>query len=335
MSDFDGMEDMLQDFLTEASDLLSGVDNKLVDLEKRPDDKELLNEIFRGFHTIKGGAGFLNASEMVALCPRTENLFDKLRNGELQLDPSIMDVIMSATGIVRDMFGDLSQNRQPSPADPAVLSALDAVLSGQPATVPHQPESTTQAILTPAPVGHSAPTTTSASGGPDWDTLYHGLIGGAAPRATAPSAEPVAPPPMPAPSTGATIAPARAASKGPTSPAAAATTKMQGNVNQDPIQSLDEAVSQLDLLVGDLQSAVMKTRMQPIGRLFQKYPRLARDLARQLGKDVELLIEGEETEIDKTMIEDLNDPIVHLVRNAVDHGVESTQDRIAAGKPAD
>ena len=369
MSDFAGMEDMLQDFLTEASELLSGVDNKLVDLEKRPDDRELLNEIFRGFHTIKGGAGFLNASEMVALCHRTENLFDKLRNGELQLDPSIMDVIMSATGIVRDMFGDLSQNRQPLPADPAVLSALDAVLSGQPATMPHQPESTTQAILTPAPAGHSAPTTTSASGGPDWDTLYHGLIGGAAPRATAPSAEPVAPPPMPAPSTGATIAPARAASKGPTSPAAAATTKdttirvdtsrldqvlnlsgeigltknrltcirtsiMQGNVNQDTIQSLDEAVSQLDLLVGDLQSAVMKTRMQPIGRLFQKYPRLARDLARQLGKDVELVLTGEDTEIDKTMIEDLNDPLVHLIRNAVDHGVDSPEERQAAGKPA-
>src|SRR3990167_2193580 len=189
MSDFAGMEDMLQDFLTEASDLLSGVDNKLVDLEKRPDDRELLNEIFRGFHTIKGGAGFLNASEMVALCHRTENLFDKLRNGELQLDPAIMDVIMSAMGIVRDMFGELSQNRQPSPADPAVLSALDAVLSGQPATVPPQPESTTQATPPPAPVVHPAPTPRRASGAPDGDTLYNGLIGGAAPRATAPSAE--------------------------------------------------------------------------------------------------------------------------------------------------
>lgn len=373
MSDFAGMEDMLQDFLTEASDLLSGVDNKLVDLEKRPDDKELLNEIFRGFHTIKGGAGFLNASEMVALCHRTENLFDKLRNGELQLDPAIMDVIMSATGIVRDMFGELSQNRQPSPADPAVLSALDSVLSGQPTLAPHQPESTTEAILSPVPPSRSAPTTMSTGGGPDWDTLYHGLIGGAAPQAIAPQAvaspaEPVAASPMPAPSTGATIAPARAASKGPTSSAAAATTKdttirvdtsrldqvlnlsgeigltknrltcirttlMQGNVDQDTIQSLDEAVSQLDLLVGDLQNAVMKTRMQPIGRLFQKYPRLARDLARQLGKDVELVLTGEDTEIDKTMIEDLNDPLVHLIRNAVDHGVDSPEERLASGKP--
>ena len=108
---------------------------------------------------------------------------------------------------------------------------------------------------------------------------------------------------------------------------------LAGKQDANTLKALDEAVSQLDLLVGDLQSAVMKTRMQPIGRLFQKYPRLARDLARQLGKDVELLLSGEDTEIDKTMIEDLNDPLVHLVRNAVDHGVDSPEERAAAGKP--
>lgn len=107
---------------------------------------------------------------------------------------------------------------------------------------------------------------------------------------------------------------------------------LQGNRDTNTLRSLDEAVSQLDLLVGDLQNAVMKTRMQPIGRLFQKYPRLARDLARQLGKEVELVIIGEETELDKTMIEDLNDPLVHLVRNAVDHGVETPEERVAVGK---
>ncbi|MCX7170740.1 MAG: chemotaxis protein CheA, partial [Proteobacteria bacterium] len=106
-----------------------------------------------------------------------------------------------------------------------------------------------------------------------------------------------------------------------------------GNQEVDTMAALDQAVSQLDLLVSDLQSAVMKTRMQPIGRLFQKYPRIARDLARGLGKDVELVLVGEETEIDKTMIEDLSDPIIHLIRNAVDHGVEMPADRKASGKP--
>ena len=108
---------------------------------------------------------------------------------------------------------------------------------------------------------------------------------------------------------------------------------LNGRSDTDTLHALDQAVSQLDLLVSDLQNAVMKTRMQPIGRLFQKYPRIARDLARSLGKDVELQLIGEETEIDKTMIEDLSDPIIHLIRNAVDHGIEPTDDRLAVGKP--
>jgi two-component system chemotaxis sensor kinase CheA len=109
---------------------------------------------------------------------------------------------------------------------------------------------------------------------------------------------------------------------------------LAGKTDSETLHALDQAVSQLDLLVSDLQNSVMKTRMQPIGRLFQKYPRIARDLARQLGKDVELVLSGEETEVDKTMIEDLADPLIHLIRNAVDHGVEDNDERLAAGKPS-
>ena len=109
---------------------------------------------------------------------------------------------------------------------------------------------------------------------------------------------------------------------------------LAGKTDSETLHALDQAVSQLDLLVSDLQNSVMKTRMQPIGRLFQKYPRIARDLARQLGKDVELVLAGEETEVDKTMIEDLADPLIHLIRNAVDHGVEGSEERLAAGKPS-
>jgi two-component system chemotaxis sensor kinase CheA len=108
---------------------------------------------------------------------------------------------------------------------------------------------------------------------------------------------------------------------------------LAGKNDSETLHALDQAVSQLDLLVSDLQNSVMKTRMQPIGRLFQKYPRIARDLARQLGKDVELVLAGEETEVDKTMIEDLADPLIHLIRNAVDHGVEMPAEREMAGKP--
>ena len=128
MSDFQGMEDLLQDFLVEAGDLLSGVDNKLVDLEQNPGDKALLNDIFRGFHTIKGGAGFLNATELVTLCHLTENLFDRLRNGELAISGTLMDVIMAATAGVREMFGMLEHGTQPTAADPAVIARLKAAL---------------------------------------------------------------------------------------------------------------------------------------------------------------------------------------------------------------
>ena len=130
MSDFSGMDDLLQDFLVEAGDLLSGVDNKLVDLERAPNDKGLLNDIFRGFHTIKGGAGFLNAVELVTLCHLTENLFDKLRNGELAITPEVMDVILSSTGAVRDMFGYLEQGVQPTAADPQLIEHLRQAIAG-------------------------------------------------------------------------------------------------------------------------------------------------------------------------------------------------------------
>ena len=131
MSDFAGMQDLLQDFLVEAEDLLSGVDNKLVELERNPEDRALLNEIFRGFHTIKGGAGFLGAQELVTLCHLTENLFDKLRNGELEITPEVMDVILFSTAAVRDMFDSLEQGVQPAPADPSLMDKLREALAGE------------------------------------------------------------------------------------------------------------------------------------------------------------------------------------------------------------
>ncbi|MCB6184406.1 chemotaxis protein CheA [Leeia sp. TBRC 13508] len=384
MSDFGGMEELLQDFLTESSDMLSDVDNKLVELEKRPEDKTLLNDIFRGFHTIKGGAGFLNVEALVTLCHRTENLFDKLRNGEMKLSAEILDYILASTGVVREMFGDLSQKRQPNGAPQALLDALDAVLDGK------MPSQMTAAAAAPTPepekvvvaqtVASSSAPITANGGEPDWDALYHGLLG-TTPVATS------APTPVETPAMSQTSAPVleQAVVRTPenTPPAQRAlaptlpsggqqstqqlttqettiridtnrldqvlnlsgeigltknrlttlrTDILQGKNDQLTLRSLDEAIGQLDLLVSDLQNAVMKTRMQPIGRLFQKYPRLARDLARQLGKDVELVITGEETELDKTMIEDLNDPLVHLVRNAVDHGIETKEDRLILGK---
>ena len=360
MNDFAGMEELMEDFLTEASDLLSDVDSKLMGLEKTPHDRDLLNVIFRGFHTIKGGAGFLNATELVTLCHLTENLFDKLRNGELSLNAELMDTIFAATGEVRQMFGALAQNRQPDAAPAHMIAALHAALEGKPVVVAAQ-----------VPVAQVAPVQpASDASGPDWNGLYQAVTGGAPVPAAA--SAPTASEPAPAVSV-----PDRRVADAP--PAAKSnpsrregdggggkdntirvdtdrldqvlnlsgeigltknrlthlrTDILQGRSDAITLRALDESVSQLDMLVVNLQNAVMKTRMQPIGRLFNKYPRLARDLARQLGKDVELVLTGEETEIDKTMIEDLGDPLVHLIRNAVDHGVEDAAQRAAAGKPA-
>ena len=377
MNDFAGMEELLSDFLLEAGDMLSEVDSKLMDLEKRPDDSGLLNEIFRGFHTIKGGAGFLNATELVTLCHLTENLFDKLRNRELTLSAELMDVIFAATAEVRRMFGALQQNYQPSAAPADILDNLKAALSGQSVSAKAKKQPASPAANTPAPAMPN--TQSSGAQGPDgvdWDALYKALTGGTdivatvgATRDPEKIAEAVSEEESTKKAFGRRTSDVPGATVGrrdgdvPVKEAKESTIRvdtdrldqvlnlsgeigltknrlthlrsdiLQGRNDADVLRDLDQSVTQLDMLVVNLQNAVMKTRMQPIGRLFKKYPRLARDLARQLGKDVELVLIGEETEMDKTMIEDLNDPLVHLVRNAVDHGVETIEARIAAGKP--
>jgi two-component system chemotaxis sensor kinase CheA len=386
MNDFAGMEEMLSDFLLEAGDMLSDVDSKLMELEKRPEDGNLLNDIFRGFHTIKGGAGFLDATELVALCHLTENLFDKLRNRELALTAELMDVIFAATAVVRRMFGALQQSQQPAAAPVELLDGLKAALDGQ------RIEQADAAVDNASPPdaeplpADAVPAAAQAPDGVDWDALYSALTGDGdiVKRVTAG---------VPVPVEAQEVAPRRQEAQAvseaefthkavgrrgadapgttvgrrdgdmPVQEAKESTIRvdtdrldqvlnlsgeigltknrltqlrsdiLQGRNDADTLRELDRAVGQLDMLVVNLQNAVMKTRMQPIGRLFKKYPRLARDLARSLGKDVELVLVGEETEMDKTMIEDLNDPLVHLVRNAVDHGVETIEERIAAGKP--
>lgn len=384
MSDFSGMEDLLQDFLQEASDLLSDVDNKLVDLEKMPDDRGLLNDIFRGFHTVKGGAGFLNATELVTLCHLTENLFDRLRNGELELTPELMDIIMAATKGVREMFGELGQMVQPQPADPGVIAGLQGALTGE----TPQPMATVTAMApeAPEPVPTASPKEAANANEPDWSILHAAVTGQPVAPSVAPSEVIAKVVTEEISVTPAAAMPAQAAQPTAASPYGRRATDrpggqptnarraeervrentirvdtsrldqvlnlsgeigltknrltslradiLAGKNDSETLHALDQAVSQLDLLVSDLQNSVMKTRMQPIGRLFQKYPRIARDLARQLGKDVELVLAGEETEVDKTMIEDLADPLIHLIRNAVDHGVEMPAERQAAGKPA-
>ena len=371
MNDFAGMEELLSDFLTEAGEMLSDVDSKLMDLEKRPDDSKLLKEIFRGFHTINGGAGFLNATELVTLCHLTENLFDKLRNRDLTLSAEIMDVIFAATAEVRKMFGALQQSLQPGAAPAEILENLKAALSGQKVSAP----ASAPANAKPETASANPPDYLKPPDNVDWNALYSALTGTdivakvGATRDPEKIAEAISEEKSTKEAFGRRTSDAPGTTVGrrggdePAQEAKESTIRvdtdrldqvlnlsgeigltknrlthlrsdiLQGRNDAVTLSELDQSVTQLDMLVVNLQNAVMKTRMQPIGRLFKKYPRLARDLARSLGKDVELVLIGEETEMDKTMIEDLNDPLVHLVRNAVDHGVETIEERIAAGKP--
>ncbi|EDM82061.1 chemotaxis protein CheA [Limnobacter sp. MED105] len=367
MSAFSDVE-LLQDFLTEAGDLLEDVDSKLVELEQSPEDADLLATVFRGFHTIKGGAGFLEATHLVELCHKTENLFDLLRSKKLVLDAEMMDSIMAATGEVHRMFGEMRNGHQPGAAPQELLEALDAAIEGRtvaPAAAPVVP------VVSEAPAQSQVKTLNElaqiSEDDLDWAGLYEAVVGvppreleqaalstgmatEAIARQAAAAVRPKAPPPK-----AKAAQPAAAVQKENTIRVDTARfdqilnlsgeiglTKNRlnclfqafasGASNEELIKSLDTVVGQLDMLVSDLQSAVMKARMQPVGRVFQKYSRLARDVSRQLGKDVELVIEGAETEVDKSILEELNDPLIHLVRNAVDHGIETIADRTACGK---
>jgi two-component system chemotaxis sensor kinase CheA len=389
MSDYSDSQELLQDFLTEAGELLEDVDSKLVELEAKPTNKELLNSIFRGFHTIKGGAGFLDATALVNLCHRTENLFDQFRSGTKSLTPELLDVIFAATGEVRRMFDEMSNSRAPHPAPDELLATLDASIAGISSAQAHHPDETPAEKPIVASHSNVNASTTSDNDtmkmddGLDWSKMYHAIVGDdveenidhtteiadeVVDSVTMKRIHEVKTPPTSEQQNLKVPESKPEGTKSRSTPTPNAANNKDGTIRVDTLrfdqilnlsgeigltknrlnslrravlrndndentrQTLEQVLGQLDTLVGDLQSAVMKARMQPVGRVFQKYSRLARDLARQLGKDVELNISGAETEVDKTILDELNDPLVHLIRNAVDHGLETKQERRNIGK---
>lgn len=552
----DADEEILQDFLVEAGEILELLSEQLVELENRPDDKDLLNAIFRGFHTVKGGAGFLQLDTLVELCHAAENVFDGLRNGKRGVDSDLMDVVLQALDTVNGMFAQVNAREYPPAADASLMDALHRLMDGgghpppslraqeaaaaaaapppppPPAKAPEvaetkadisdeefeqfmnalddEPPAQKPAVTAPPPpapvkVEAKAPASAAPSNGDDitedeFEALLdqlHGkgapIAGGAASAATPASVAPpaaafnssssdeitddefeslldqlhgkgkhsgvpsdaaptatthaatpatasvaaaggeelisedefeklldqlhgkgkgptagettsapatVAPPPKPAAPVEAKSPPAPVrkeekpapvarvehtpeppkAAPAPRPAARAAGdddededrgAKAKGGATKDAavqettvrvdtkrlddimnmvgelvlvrnrlvrlgLRSADEAmakaVANLDVVTGDLQAAVMKTRMQPIKKVFGRFPRVVRDLARNLKKEINLELEGEDTDLDKNLVEALADPLVHLVRNAVDHGIEKPDVREKAGK---
>jgi two-component system chemotaxis sensor kinase CheA len=455
---FEADEEILQDFLVEAGEILELLSEQLVELENDVDNADLLNAIFRGFHTVKGGAGFLSLTELVDVCHGAENIFDLLRNGQRSVNPELMDTILSALDTVNDMFV-LVQNKEPLIAAEANLLAELKRLSvpeGQESAAAAQVEAPVQAAppkvevptpvesnssdemsedeferlldelhgggspaaVTPEPAVEvsvevhntddisddefeslldelhgegsfsaevskvetaSAPSPTVSSdeiNDDEFENLLDELHGkGKAPKPVATSPAPVENNPIPTP-VNKTPVPAKPAPKATPKPAAkpekkvvpaskkvaapaapqAETTVRVDTKRLDTImnmvgelvlvrnrltsiglvsddENLNKAVSNLDAVTTDLQGAVMKTRMQPIKKVFGRFPRVVRDLARSLDKDIQLILEGEETDLDKNLVEALADPLVHLVRNSVDHGIEKPDVREERGKP--
>lgn len=416
-------DDIVQDFLIESREILDALQQQLVDLEQSPEDRELLNAIFRGFHTIKGGAGFLNLDPLVTVCHLTEDLFNLLRAGEKTLDADMMDVVLQALDVVQAQFDEIESGQDPTPAPDELLARLRTLIEADaepPAAAPQPPPAAAEDItdqefealldaLEPEAGAGEAPAGGGETAAGDeitddeferlLDALHgpgkHGGVPVNAPieEAAAPAPEPAAtggdeisddefeqlldslhgvgrgpssPPPAAAKPAG--EPPPKAADKpaAPSKPAqqarpAAAASRGETTVrvdtakldeimnmvgelvlvrnrlstlrNQIDDERIHHAVADLELVTSDLQNAVMQTRMQPIKKVFGRFPRVVRDLARSLNKEVELELQGEETEIDKNLVEALADPLIHLVRNAVDHGIEQPEERERVGKP--
>ena len=360
------MEDMLKDFVVEALELATNVEEHLLTLERRPNDKETLNAVFRSFHTIKGGAGFMSLPAMVSACHLTENLFDALRTGAAPVTPLAIEAALQASGFVADQLTELANGARPESlsAMPAALeNILTQAIEGKAAEV----VAPVVAVATVVAVAPSTATATGSDGQLDWEALYAAVVPGAAPAVAA----------IHVPAVAAVALAAAAAAIAPAPAAAAGEKPMVASIKEDSIRvdavkldallevagesvqaanqasvlleklqqfkfdgaaaalmvSLTETLSRASRYSTELQRATLSTRMQPVGRLFQKFPRLVRELAKDLGKDVELVIEGAETEVDRVVVDSLYDPLVHMLRNALDHGIESAVDRAALGKP--
>ncbi|GLR63903.1 chemotaxis protein CheA [Marinospirillum insulare] len=431
----DADQDILQDFLVEAGEILELLSEQLVDLEQSPNDPDLLNAIFRGFHTVKGGAGFLQITPLVECCHNAENVFDTLRKNQRQVTPELMDTVLSALDAVNEMFETVRSDEMPEDADPALIDALayyaqpegEETLSSptEEASANQSPESSEtieaggditdtefESLLnalspedraamekeSPAPKA----TETAAPASDDitedeFDALLDELHGKGKGPGVAPANKPAAPAassdeitedefdalldqlhgkgkgPGVAKSEAKPEAAPKAASappQPPAKPAAPPAVASKAPARKEPIADttvrvdtsrLDEimnmvgelvlvrnrlvrlgsdsadaelakAVGNLDVVTADLQSSVMKTRMQPIKKVFGRFPRIIRDLSRSMKKEMVLEMIGEDTDLDKNLVEALADPLVHLVRNSADHGIEMPDVREKNGK---
>lgn len=361
-------DDITADFIIEAQEILDRLGEQLVSLEQAPQDSDQLNAVFRGYHTLKGGAGFLGVTAMVELCHAAEEALGAARAGQAVLQAHHFDAAQQSLDYLQSMLDAVSSGTEPGYAPPELIAQFD-VHGGAtaPAAAAAAPAAGGSDLITDDEFealldqlhGGNAPTAVAPAKKADdglisedeFEALLDQLHGGAAPG-TKPAAV-VAPAPIAAPRPVAAPAPVAKPAAKPLAEAEHTvrvdTKRLDAIVNligelvlsrnrlktlrarlRD--EELDRAVSTLDIATARLQSAVMRTRMQPVGKVFSRFPKVARDVARSLKKEVDLELIGAETELDRNLVEALADPLVHLVRNAIDHGVEMPDLREAQGK---
>lgn len=320
MDNLNDMQDLVQDFIMESEELVDSLDQDLVELEHRKNDLDLLNKIFRAAHTIKGASSFLGFDKMSTLTHHAEEILNRLRKGEMSVNAIIMDVLLEFVDLTKQILTDIKDGTDTVHIDPIVNKLKLANEGVMPETVsapkakPSAPAAATKNV--PAKTGKGPVNKQNA----DVTQIKRAAM----------SIEQTI-----------RVDVSRLDSLMNLVGELVLSRNRIGQISSDMekkfegeflIEQLLETTSQIGLITTELQLAVMKTRMVPIGKVFNKFPRMVRDLCREKGKEMDLIITGEETELDKSVVEEIGDPLIHMIRNAVDHGVEGPEERIAAGK---
>lgn len=329
------MKEIVESFLIESKEIIDSLDTDLIDLEKNPADEELLNKVFRAFHTIKGAAGFLNLTKLTSLTHRSEDLLNKLRKKEMVLTPDLMDIILNSFDKMKELIDSIEQSKNEDVEIDEIIKQLTSVVNG---TIKPVTEETSESVKTKQKRGRKKKSETSSE-----KTETENIQTSEKKTQTVPSGN-------------SEVINDNDKSKsdntirvdvqkldellnmvselvlGRNRLAQINQTISQEYEGADFARELEETTKLIDMMTNELQQLVMKTRMVKIGKVFNKYPRVVRDLSKTAGKKINLIIEGEETELDKTLIEEINDPLVHIIRNSIDHGIEPEEERIKNGK---
>lgn len=356
--------DLLNEFVAESNERMADVERQLLDLEAQGSaaDPELINTVFRAVHSTKGAAGFLGLETIKDLSHHLENVLNLIRNKELTPNSAIIDTLLESCDCLRSLVNNCDTSNDVDVS--RFVNALQRIATerenygGPDGPAAGAPAAAAAAETAPAPGQEAAPVQEAAqSAAASLQSAETLLAAAVTPPVVAAPATPVAAPvaaaPAPAP------APTPAETKKPAaSPAASSWAETSVRVpvaildrlmnlagelvlgrnqllqvieNKD-VGNLESAGNRVDQITSELQEAIMHSRMQPVSNLFSKFPRIVRDLGGSLGKQCDLMTEGNEVELDKTIIEAIGDPLTHLIRNSVDHGVERPDERIAAGK---